>query len=335
MISSSDSDIQLLEVAVNRVTSLMPGIKEFELVPGVGLESLPAASPGAHIKVRIGNGHWRAYSVVNHEDSERYVIAVRLCGGFSEGSQYLHDFVEEGDVLEILPPENGFALAEQAERAVLLAGGIGITPLIGLGRKMKALGMAVEFHYLGRREDDMAYVTEVGEAFGADAHFYFTDSQGVPALAELIGAYRAGTHLYACGPESMLRAIREESADWPADNLHFELFVNPPDSPASIAQPAYAFEVKLARSWKCCRCRRTGRSWKCCAMSVSNCPASAARGSAAPAWCRCSKARRTTAIRCSVRPSARTGFRPAVPVQPKGCNWSSIASKRQNKQPRQ
>lgn len=248
MISSSDSDIQLLEVAVNRVTSLMPGIKEFELVPGVGLESLPAASPGAHIKVRIGNGHWRAYSVVNHEDSERYVIAVRLCGGFSEGSQYLHDFVEEGDVLEILPPENGFALAEQAERAVLLAGGIGITPLIGLGRKMKALGMAVEFHYLGRREDDMAYVTEVGEAFGADAHFYFTDSQGVPALAELIGAYRAGTHLYACGPESMLRAIREESADWPADNLHFELFVNPPDSPASIAQPAYAFEVKLARS---------------------------------------------------------------------------------------
>ncbi|MBJ2260129.1 flavin reductase family protein, partial [Pseudomonas psychrophila] len=129
-----------------------------------------------------------------------------------------------------------------------LAGGIGITPLIGLGRKMKALGMAVEFHYLGRREDDMAYVTEVGEAFGADAHFYFTDSQGVPALAELIGAYRAGTHLYACGPESMLRAIREESADWPADNLHFELFVNPPDSPASIAQPAYAFEVKLARS---------------------------------------------------------------------------------------
>jgi len=248
MISSFASDTQPLEVTVSRVTSLTPGIKEFELVPGAGLASLPAASPGAHIKVRIGNGHWRAYSVVNHEDSERYVIAVRLCGGFSEGSQYLHDFVEEGDVLEILPPENGFALAEQAERAVLLAGGIGITPLIGLGRKMKALGMAVEFHYLGRREDDMAYVAEVGEAFGADAHFYFTDSQGVPALAELIGAYRAGTHLYACGPESMLRAIREESADWPADNLHFELFVNPPDSPASIAQPAYAFEVKLARS---------------------------------------------------------------------------------------
>lgn len=248
MTSSSDNTIQPLELMVGRVRSLSAGIKEFELLPGEGLDALPAASAGSHIKIRIGNGHWRAYSVVNHEDSERYVIAVRLCPGFSEGSQYLHDFVEEGDVLEILPPENGFALAEQAERAVLVAGGIGITPLIGLGRKMKALGIAVEFHYLGRREDDMAYVAEVGEAFGADAHFYFTDSQGVPALAELIGTYRAGTHLYACGPESMLRAIREESADWPADNLHFELFVNPPDSPASIAQPAYAFEVKLARS---------------------------------------------------------------------------------------
>ncbi|WP_069865803.1 PDR/VanB family oxidoreductase [Pseudomonas citronellolis] len=248
MVSSSDNDIQPLEVVVSRVTSLTAGIKEFELVPSAGQDSLPAASPGSHIKIRIGNGHWRAYSVVNFDNTERYVIAVRLCPGFSEGSQFMHDFVDEGDVLSILPPENGFALAEQAERSILIAGGIGITPLIALGRRMKALGMNLAFHYLGRREDDMAYVAEVREAFGADAHLYFTDDQGVPALSELIGAYRTDTHLYACGPESMLLAVRQESANWPADSVHFELFINSPDSPASIAQPAYAFEVRLARS---------------------------------------------------------------------------------------
>ena len=243
---STDNNNQTLQLVVNRITSLTPGVKEFELVPGDELSSLPPAEPGAHIKLKIGNGNWRAYSVVNYNDPDKYIIAVRLNPGFSEGSQFMHDFVYEDDEIEVMPPENGFALAENAKRALLIAGGIGITPIIGLGKRMKELGMEVEFHYVGRDKNDMAYLDEVAEIFGQDVTFYFTDAEGIPALSDMIGEFQDGTHFYACGPEPMLHEARQICIDWPTDNVHFELFINPPDGAAKIAEPAEEFEIKLA-----------------------------------------------------------------------------------------
>ncbi|SFE85865.1 PDR/VanB family oxidoreductase [Paracidovorax wautersii] len=250
MSDSVKVDAGPLEVVVHRITSLTPSIKEFELRPAGGTRMLPPAEPGGHIKVETGNGQWRAYSVVNHGDTERYVIAVKLRGGFSEGSQFMHDFVGEGDVLNVMPPQNGFAMAQEAVRAVLIAGGIGITPIISLARSMKTHGVPLEFHYLGEREGEMAYADAVRDEFGAGARLYFTAEQGKPALRDLVGAFHPGTHLYVCGPESLLLDTRKEAVSWPPDNVHYELFLNPPDSPAAIAQPAYAFEIELARSGK-------------------------------------------------------------------------------------
>lgn len=248
MSDSMNVDLRPFEVVVHRVASLTPSIKEFELRPAGSTGALPPAEPGGHIKVETGNGHWRAYSVVNFGDTDRYLIAVKLCGGFSEGSQFMHDFVGEGDVLNVVPPQNGFSMAEDAARAVLIAGGIGITPIIGLARSMKAHGIPLAFHYLGEREADMAYAREIQEEFGASATLYFTAEQGKPELSRLVGPFEPGTHLYVCGPESLLLDTRKEAVSWPPDNVHFELFVNPPDSPAAIAQPAYEFEIELARS---------------------------------------------------------------------------------------
>lgn len=250
MCSSIETDARPIDVVVRRVTLVTPLIKEFELCSAADAVVLPAADPGGHIKVETGNGHWRAYSVVNYGESGRYIIAVQLASGFSEGAQFMHDFVGAGDVLKVMPPQTGFSLAEDAAHSILIAGGIGVTPIIGLARWMKRRGMQFDFHYLGKSKSSMAYADAILDELGSSAHLYFTSEQGRPQLSALVGPRHPGTHLYACGPESLLADIRKEAVSWPSDNVHLERFVNPPDSPTAIAQPAYEFEVELARSGK-------------------------------------------------------------------------------------
>lgn len=250
MLSHVEKEARPFDVVVHRVTSLTPLIKEFELSSAAEAMALPEVEPGGHIKVETGNGHWRAYSVVNCGERGRYQIAVQLTPGFSEGAQFMHDFVSEGDVLKVMPPQCGFSLAEDAAHSILIAGGIGITPIIGLARWMKKRGLHFDLHYVGKCKSNMAYAEAILEEFGSSARLYFTSEQGRPQLSALVGDCRPGTHLYACGPESLLTDLRNQAVSWPSDNVHFERFVNPPDSPTAIAQPAYAFEVELARSGK-------------------------------------------------------------------------------------
>ncbi|MFT3666429.1 PDR/VanB family oxidoreductase [Piscinibacter sp.] len=237
---------QKMVVQVRSTRYLTSSIKEFELVALDG-SPLPAFDAGAHIDVLTGTKFYRSYSLVNDPaERDRYVIAVKYEPAGKGGSQFMHDFVDAGERLTILPPSNLFALHEGAGRSLLMAGGIGVTPIVCMVRRLQSQGADFEAHYLGGSLAEMAYHEELCALAPARMRLHVTGSQ-LMDMRMLVPAFVPGTHLYVCGPKGMIDAVREAAADWPADHVHFELF-NSALGPRVIAEPAEPFEVELARS---------------------------------------------------------------------------------------
>jgi vanillate O-demethylase ferredoxin subunit len=236
-----------VQMMVKSIVEVASGIKQFELLPAE-VELLPEVEAGAHIDVRTGNGLYRSYSLVNWGERHRYMIAVQLRPGSTSGSQFLHDFVEEGDELTVQLVANSFPLDMTARHSVLVAGGIGVTPILAMAQRLKASGASFELHYCGRDPKCMAYVAEVQSNLANHARIYFTDADGQPSLREIIGAAEEGKHLYVCGPALMIDEARLIAANWNVDNVHYERFVNRSLTAGIIRQPVYPFEVELARS---------------------------------------------------------------------------------------
>lgn len=249
-ISNGMSDIQLKVTAVKNLTSK---IKMFELTAPEGGE-LPKFDAGAHIDIKLGNGLVRSYSLANNpEERDRYVTAILKETESKGGSKWMHENVNEGDVLTTSEPIQNFPLVEDAKKSVLLAGGIGITPILSMGYRLRKLGKPVEMHYCTRAPEDTAFIDEVKDVFGDNVKFHFDGgdpSQGIK-LNEVFKDYEEGTHLYVCGPAGLLRAVREATGHWPEAAVHFELFssTRSDEELAEIAsRPAGEFEVELKQS---------------------------------------------------------------------------------------
>lgn len=240
------AETTLLELKVASVVEVADGVKQFELLPCGG--TLPRVEAGAHIDVLTGNGIFRAYSLVNLGEDHRYVIAVRFVPGSSGGSQYMYDFVDAGEILTVRLAANGFPLHDGPGPALLVAGGIGITPILCLGRALSARGADFELHYCGRDLLRMAYQADIRREFGERAHVYESEAGHRMHLPHVFRSRPPGTHLYVCGPRSMIDEARNLAADWPVDNVHYEIFVNSSATKSRIAPPATAFQIKLARS---------------------------------------------------------------------------------------
>ncbi|WP_189613313.1 PDR/VanB family oxidoreductase [Pigmentiphaga litoralis] len=241
---------ECLSLVVKSIRQRPAFVKEFELRSPNGLE-LPPFEPGAHVEVVTGNGTCRAYSLVNRSDERnRYVIAVQLRLGSTSGSQYLHDFVEVGDQIEVGTPRNSFPLDISASESILVAAGIGITPLLSMARKLKALNCRFTLHYIAKSINEMSFLDEVMDEVGANAVVHPTRATGLgrPRLDQLVGNYAVGKKLYVCGPSGMVTAVRNHCVSWPVDAVRYELFVNRRGGTRKIAQPAESFQVMLARS---------------------------------------------------------------------------------------
>ncbi|WP_342130998.1 PDR/VanB family oxidoreductase [Hydrogenophaga sp. OTU3427] len=219
--------------------------------------ALPGFSAGAHVRVSVtlpdGTTDWRHYSLIDlgtgagaTEAPARYTIAVRREDEGRGGSRYMHT-LREGDTLSIEPPRNDFPLAGvPAGRAVLVAGGIGVTPLTGMAAACRAQGRPVRLVYAGRSRELMAFLPELQALLGDDLVVHADAEQGAPLDAgALLDACGADDTLHVCGPRVMLDAVlaAAQARGWAPERVRFELFA----APAAQAgdQP---FEVVLAQS---------------------------------------------------------------------------------------
>jgi len=236
-----------LEVFVRSVSWEAPDIHSWELRPRAGNE-LPVFTAGAHVDLHLPNGMLRSYSLVNPQsERHRYVIAVQRDRASRGGSRFLHEQVRTGDTLRISPPRNNFPLVEDALHSVLIAGGIGITPILCMAKRLAALGRSWALHYSARARSAAAFLEALAalESDRGKVRLHFDDEQGgrMLDLSSIVAAVDDDAHLYCCGPLPMLGAFEATTAGRPPERVHVEYF-------ASREAPAKAggFTVVLAKS---------------------------------------------------------------------------------------
>jgi vanillate monooxygenase ferredoxin subunit len=243
-----------LTVRVTRKHTEAEDICTFELTSAEGVP-LPAFSAGSHIDVQVPGGLTRQYSLCNDPaESHRYLIGVLHDAASRGGSAAMHAQVHEGTLLSISPPKNHFALAHQAPRHLLLAGGIGVTPILCMAERLAATGADFEMHYATRSRARTAFFERIQAApFAHCVRFHFDDGAAEQKLdiAALLAAQPAGTHLYVCGPQGLMDAVlgAARASGWDEQRLHHEFFG------AEVAARADdgAFDVQLASSGRVIR----------------------------------------------------------------------------------
>ena len=225
------------------------GICSFELASPAGA-LLPPYTAGAHAEVVTPGGHVRHYSLYGDpRDRRRYRIAVLRCQDTRGGSASMHGELHEGAYLEISAPRNHFPLAARAQHSILLAGGIGITPILCMARQLAADGATFELHYSCRSESHAAFREELGAApFAAHTHFYYS-AGGRLDLDALLRLPAPGVHIYSCGPAVFMDAVAgaAQRHGWPEAQLHTERF-NAGSDPLAAARLAGepGFDIHIA-----------------------------------------------------------------------------------------
>jgi vanillate monooxygenase ferredoxin subunit len=234
-----------LEVRIAAVRGEAQDIKAFTL-ESITAEPLPPFAPGARIEIcgrtAAGEEAWRAYSITSDPGETRaYEIGVLRVGNGGV-SAWLHDTMRVGDTLKITPPRNDFALAEGADEHVLLAGGIGLTPLLGMARWLDGRRTPYRLVVSAKAPARLAFRDALSRLGAVRLHF--TAMAGRLDLAAEIRAPRAGRHLYICGPNAMVQDARRvaRKLGWPESAVHVELFG------AAAAAGDVEFEVELSRS---------------------------------------------------------------------------------------
>ncbi len=238
-----------LQVRVARKAQEALDIVTLELVASDG-RALPAFSAGSHVDVQLPGGITRQYSLCNDpKETHRYLIGVLRDPASRGGSLAVHDSLKEGDVLQISAPRNHFPLAHEAKKHLLLAGGIGVTPILCMAERLAITGAAFEMHYATRAPERTAFRARIAASSFADrVHFHHDNGDAAQKLdlKALLANPQAGTHLYICGPKGYMDAVlgTARAAGWPESQLHYEFFgaeVAKSDSDAG-------FEIKLASS---------------------------------------------------------------------------------------
>jgi len=234
-------------VVVQAVTPVAEGVVRLRLVSPDG-KPLPRWTAGSHIDVECGTPELsRQYSLCGDpDDAGAFEIAVLHEPEGRGGSAWVHANVKPGDRLRIRGPRNHFRLDESLEKAIFIAGGIGITPVSAMARRAKALGMDYELHYSGRSRRSMAFVDELAALHGERLHLHVADEGRRNDLQALLAQPVQGAQVYACGPLRMLQALEACCAAWPEGALRVEHF----ESTLATLDPSkeQAFEVELKDS---------------------------------------------------------------------------------------
>lgn len=236
-----------LTLQISRKWICAEGIAALELSSLDGAQ-LPAFSAGSHIDLFLPGGLTRQYSLRNDpRERHRYAIGVLRESDGRGGSACVHDRLSVGDVVEASKPRNAFELDEIAPFSLLLAGGIGVTPILAMAYRLSALERDFKFHYCARSDSRLAFRDEIeASPFADKVRFHLDDGPAAQLLNldSLLGNRPIGAHLYACGPSGFLDAIVSKAkANWPADVVHREYFSSTTAPKMQSDQP---FKVKLA-----------------------------------------------------------------------------------------
>jgi vanillate O-demethylase ferredoxin subunit len=236
-----------ITVVVTKKTVEAVDIASFELASVDG-KPLPPFSAGSHIDVHVAEGLTRQYSLCNDPtETHRYLIGVLRDPASRGGSVTMHDKVCEGDKLRISAPKNHFALDHGTAHALLLAGGIGVTPVLCMAERLAQVSATFDMHYCTRAPERTAFMERIRRApFANRVSFHF--DAGTPEqkldLPAVLAASPEGTHLYVCGPKGFIDFVLAcaRAAGWSEDRLHLEYFGAGPQE----GQVSEAFEVQIA-----------------------------------------------------------------------------------------
>lgn len=246
-----------LQLKVTAIETLTPTIKSFRLEAAEGGE-LPHWTAGAHLVFSLENDLKKSYSLAGDPAECGFYLTAVLREEHGEGgSKHMHDQVAIGDVLTATEPQNNFHLAETAKRHFLIAGGIGITPLLAMGHALKAEDAEYHLHYCTKAREDTGFVEEVEALFADHVTFHHDGgdiSKGIK-LDEVLADADEGTHVYICGPTGLLNAAREAAGHWPEGTVHFELFssartAQEKDAAAEATKGDQPFEIQLKQTGK-------------------------------------------------------------------------------------
>lgn len=248
------STAQTLQVRVAAKTVEALDIVTLELVAVDG-KPLPAFSAGSHVDVMLPGDQGvpditRQYSLCNDpKETHRYQIAVLRDPASRGGSVAVHDRVNADDVLQISAPKNHFGLSHDAKKHLLLAGGIGVTPILCMAERLAQTGADFQMHYATRAPERTAFRARIAASGFADrVQFHYDNAEAAQKLdlQGLLAKPSQGTHLYVCGPKGFMDAVlgSARAQGWPEGQLHYEFFGAAVASSDSDA----GFEVKLASS---------------------------------------------------------------------------------------
>lgn len=224
-----------IDVVVSGIRQMTGRIREFQFT-AIGGKPIPASGPGTHIKVRTGNNETglivRHYSLIGgtvKKDDPRhtYRIAVQR-EDRAGGSAYIHANFVAGTRLQVSASINNFSLARRDEHSLLLAGGLGITPIFSMARSLARRKRHFNVVYAGRAPELLALHDELAELAGPNVRFHYSGraDDGKLNLATLLAAQPLGTTAYVCGPSPLVAATHAVSreAGWPPEHVRSELF---------------------------------------------------------------------------------------------------------------
>lgn len=242
------SNSSTISALVHTLRHEAEGIISVELRPWGDTVFAPFEA-GSHIDLHLPNGLVRSYSLLNPpSDQGRYVVGILRDRNSRGGSRFVHEHLRVGTELKISQPRNNFALDSRASHSVLVAGGIGITPIYCMFRQLLALGRSAELIYCARSRREAALLEQIAE-LGAKVIYHFNDEKdALPDLPGYLAGRPADTHFYCCGPTPMLDAFQSACENLGYAHAHIERFTAAELPPAEDAQDSYS--VELSKSGK-------------------------------------------------------------------------------------
>lgn len=241
------TELQLLVAARHQETL---DIVAFDLVDPAG-GPLPPFEAGAHLMVEAAPGINRAYSLCSDPaERDRYSIAVLRENPSRGGSSALHEKLQPGDLLRTGSPRNGFALQEKAKRSVLIAGGIGITPILAMAERLTALQSDFVLHYCTRESARTAFVSRlIHSRFAHRVHFHYDSGAAEQRFdaTDVLASPSDEAHVYVCGPAGFIEYVLSTARElgWAPDQLHREYF-SAPDEASEAQADRHLFELVVA-----------------------------------------------------------------------------------------
>jgi len=243
-----DGDAPVIRVEVTKAEMMTNDITKYEFQALNGAP-LPAWTAGAHLDVVVAPEFLRQFSLSGDPtDRSRYQIAVlNERGAGRGGSALMHRIFNVGRKVFISHPINHFELNEAARRSLLMAGGIGVTPMIAMAHRLHAIGADFALHYscpssatAGFRDDLLAV------PWRRHVHLHISDEGSRADFDVIIGRVPAGSHVYACGPDAYMQAVMSaaECAGIPEEARHLEYF----SVPETLDYENHAFTLKLLRT---------------------------------------------------------------------------------------